>query len=268
MGGIPGLWKYFDPAIPLKQNICRNILCSDAFLFDEGSRYVRDAVRECGVYYSILSALAGGHDKLGDIYQHTGFSRAKISVYLKNLMELEIVEKVFSIDTRGRDMQRKGIYRISNHYVDFWFRFLYPHYSMTQTMSPEAFFEKYIMLQLQDFCAPYFSQICRDYMDNLAAARGFGFEVEQSGVFDGKDGYIDYLAVDEEEEHCVAAFCCYDKPYMTYEFYENAMKTLAGAKAEPDILFLFAREGFDEKVSLEAKVRGDVRLLPMRDVFV
>ena len=268
LGGIPGLWKYFDPQIPLKQNICKNILQSDAFLFDEGSRMVRDAVRECSVYYSILSALASGLDKLGDIYQHTGFSRAKISVYLKNLMELEIVEKVFSVDTRGMNMQRKGIYRISNHFVDFWFRFLYPHYSMTQTLTSENFYEKYISLRLSDYCNPYFSRICREYMEDLAQSRGFGFEVETSGIFDGKEGFIDYLATDEDDEHCVAAFCCYDKPYMTYEFYENAMKTLAGAKATPDLLFLFAREGFDEKVTLEAKVRGDVRLLPMREVFV
>ncbi|MCR5417578.1 MAG: ATP-binding protein [Lachnospiraceae bacterium] len=268
LGGIPGLWRHFDPMITLKQNICKNILSQDAFLFEEGSRYVREAVRECGVYYSILSALAEGMDKLGDIYQHTGFSRAKISVYLKNLMELEIARKVFSVDTRGRDMLRKGIYRISNHYVAFWFRFLYPYYSMTATLSSESYFETYVQHELTDFCKPYFSEICREYMEKLARSNAFGFEVYESGIFDGKEGFIDYLGFDEEQDRCVAAFSCYDKPYMTYEFYQRALKSLADAKASPEMIFLFARDGFDEKVTLEAKVRNNIRLLRMEDFLV
>ena len=50
-------------------------------------------------------------NKLNDIYRHTGFSRAKISVYLKNLMELDLAEKVYSYDTEGRSDTQKGIYR-------------------------------------------------------------------------------------------------------------------------------------------------------------
>ena len=44
------------------------------------------------------------------MYAHTGFSRAKISVYLKNLMELELVEKVLP-----------GTYEICNAFVRFYF---------------------------------------------------------------------------------------------------------------------------------------------------
>ena len=51
-------------------------------------------IAETAVYDTILATLADGrHGKLNDMYAHTGFSRAKISVYLKNLMELELVEK-------------------------------------------------------------------------------------------------------------------------------------------------------------------------------
>nr|MCR5282495.1 ATP-binding protein [Lachnospiraceae bacterium] len=265
LGGVPALWNCFDPEKTLVQNLCENLIDPDSFLSREATRYVRELVREGGVYYSILSALGSGKDKLGDIYEHTGFSRAKISVYLKNLMEHEIAEKVFSLDTRGRDMQRKGIYRISNHFCNFYFRFLYPNQSMNRRLSPQAFYDTYVSGQLEDFCKPCFSAICRDYMEELIMDDDFDFEVADFGVFDGKEGLIDFLAMDEDEERCVAAFCCYDKPFMPYEFYEAALHTLQSAKVPTDLIYLFSRDGFDEKVRLEAKVHPNVRLLSMQE---
>lgn len=58
-------------------------------------KWLSEESRETAVYDTILATLADGrHGKLNDMYAHTGFSRAKISVYLKNLMELELVENV------------------------------------------------------------------------------------------------------------------------------------------------------------------------------
>ena len=266
LGGLPGLWKQFDPDKDLRTNICNVLLCKDSFLAKEGSSFVKEMVREGSVYYSILSALAQGKDKLGDIYMHTGFSRAKISVYLKNLMELEIVEKVSSLDTRGRDNQRKGIYRISNHFMDFWFCFLYPNASMNVFLSPESFYEQVISEHLEDYCKPYFSRIVHAYMEDVIMEDDFDFEVDEYGIFDGKEGYIDFLATDEDQSRSVCAFCCYDKPYMPYEFYEQALRTIDSAQVPTDLIYLFSREGFDEKITLEAKVRGgSIRLLSMRD---
>mgnify|MGYP003307889072 CR=1 FL=1 len=98
LGGIPGLWQYFNDEFTLRENIENFILQSNEKLFDYGQQYVSEELRETAVYNTILGALADGKRKLNDLYIHTGFSRAKISVYLKNLMQLEIVEKVFSFD--------------------------------------------------------------------------------------------------------------------------------------------------------------------------
>lgn len=79
-------------------------------------KWLSEELRETAVYDTILATLADGrHGKLNDMYAHTGFSRAKISVYLKNLMELELVEKVLP-----------GTYEICNAFVRFYFCFLFP----------------------------------------------------------------------------------------------------------------------------------------------
>ena len=58
--------------------------------------YISIELRELSVYNTILAALASGNNKLNDLFLKTGFSRAKISVYMKNLMAFDVVEKVVS----------------------------------------------------------------------------------------------------------------------------------------------------------------------------
>ena len=108
LGGFPALWNQFDDRLTIQQNICRHILDPNCFLFEEGERMLTDQLREPGVYNTIMASIAAGSHKLNNLYLHTEFSRAKISVYLKNLIELELVEKVFSYDTEGRENVQKG----------------------------------------------------------------------------------------------------------------------------------------------------------------
>lgn len=133
LGGVPGFWSAFDRKLTAKENIISNILSKKSRLHEELALFIAEELREPAVYYTILSALARDCCKLNDIYKHTGFSRAKISVYLKNLMELEFVEKVSS-----------GTYQISNAYVKFYFRFLFPHRSRLDSLSPEEYYRQYI----------------------------------------------------------------------------------------------------------------------------
>lgn len=70
------------------------------------------SLRELSVYETILAHIAAGRDKLNDLYLATGFSRAKISVYMKNLSAFDIVGKVVSFETGGWENTKKGIYRI------------------------------------------------------------------------------------------------------------------------------------------------------------
>ncbi len=85
LGGFPGLWSQFDDSLSMKENICRFVLDPHTYLQEEGLRTVAEELRETAVYHTILSSIASGRHKLNDLYRHTGFSRAKISVYLKKI---------------------------------------------------------------------------------------------------------------------------------------------------------------------------------------
>lgn len=264
LGGIPGMWQYIDPSLTMKENICKHILSNNCLLKEEGTRLVKEELREGAVYYSILAALAEGKDKLNDLFKHTSFSRAKISVYLKNLMELEIVEKEFSYEIPVRDLQRKGIYNISNHFVHFWFRYLYDNYSNSVTMQPELFYDQYIAPSIKEYCDKYFSLISREYMMQLAANDDLPVQIAEQGFFDGKYGYIDYIGQSEQGEY-VVAFSDYTKPMLTYEDYLGYLESLEKSKIKAEHIYLFVGGKFDEKLTLEAKVKPSLKLIGLED---
>lgn len=162
-------------------------------------------------YNTILSALAQGINTLNELYLHTGFSRAKISVYLKSLMELELVEKVFSYDTKGHANTRKGMYRIKNHAACFYYRFLYPHRSDAEMLPREVYYEKYVEKELKSFVDEYFKEICREYLEEENKKGKLPVACGRIGEWVGKKGSLDIVAGDENGNMLIGT-CIYKKP--------------------------------------------------------
>lgn len=265
LGGIPGLWQYFDKAISVEENICRHVLRKDAPLRMEGDRIVRESLREPAVYYSILSALADEKNKLNDLFLHTAYSRAKISVYLKNLMELEIVSKVYSLDTPGKENQKKGVYSISNHYVKFWFHYIYPNISQLHTLSEMDFYKKYIEKSFAAFCQEGFSEICRETMSLWNETGIIKEPFERVGCFEGKQGKIDFIGQLENGDYIVAFSNFENIPFSRAALLQY-IQLIQSARVEPIRIYLFLRGGYDEEIALLAKTKQDFILIDLQDI--
>lgn len=265
LGGMPGLWAHFDDKLSIRQNICRHILDKNSFLYSEGQRIVEEELRETSVYNTILSAIAAGKHKLNDLFLHTGFSRAKISVYLKNLMELELVEKVFSYDTEGKANAQKGIYRITNHFVHFYFSFLYPNLSRLETLTEEQFYTEYIAPSIRGYVGEYFKTVCKQHIEKLSKWKRLPIEVDRIGEWVGKFGNIDLIAQDEEGKTLIG-ICNWDKPMMRYDDYEWLLFCARKAKIHVDYIYLFSVGRFEEKLDLEAKVKRNLKLIRLDEM--
>lgn len=251
LGGNPGMWQYFDLKLSAEKNICRNILPDKAYLRGYAERIVADELRETGVYNTILAAIAEGNNKLNDLYLHTAFSRAKISVYIKNLMELALVEKVYSTP--------KNYYRITNHFVHFYFTYLYPHLSDLSRMDPQSFFNSHIAPTFKSYVAGYFKMVCISKLETLNQKEKLPPGDFTSG-FSGRDAPIDIFSRDETGKTLIG-FCNWEKPIMTYDDYEWLLFCAAKLKIKADYIFLFSAGRFDEKLNLEAKVKQNIRLI-------
>ena len=262
LGGVPGLWQYFSDDLSIEENICNSILKKGCFLHDIGRQYLVKELREVNVYATILSALSEGEWKLNELYARTGFSRAKISVYLKNLMELEIVEKVFSINTPDNENVQKGMYRIQNHAIQFWFRYIYYNLSRIENVSTQEFYQYFIAPTLSEYCEEFFGKICREYIEVWNQDGKLPITCEKTGFWVGKVGTIDIVAKSRTGESIVG-LCNWKIPVMRYEDYEWMLFCAQKAGLMPSHIFLFSIGTFDEKISLEAKVKQNIQLVDL-----
>lgn len=261
LGGVPGYWQYFSDKLSFKENVCRVILSKNGQLFNKAQQEIFEKLREPQVYYTLLSKMASGEDKLNDLYASTGFSRAKISVYLKNLIELEIVEKIYSAEGKGHENSRKGIYRISNRLIHFYFRYMYPNLSVIQHMNPFEYYDKYIADDLRSFESEAFKEICREFITLMNQAKQLPFEIENVTSWCGKVGDIDIIAPSSDEKHLIAGVCCWDKDYLTYNDYEWLEFCLKMAKLEATDFYLFSGGSFDDKLRNFAASHNNIRLI-------
>lgn len=265
LGGLPGLWAHFNDKLSIRENIVRCFLTPSGSLYGYGEMCLMEELRETAVYNTLLASIAGGCRKLNDLYLHTGFSRAKISVYLKNLMELELVEKIFSYDTEGHENVQKGIYRISNRPVHFYYKFIYPNKSRLFTETAENFYADCIEPGMKSFVAEYFKVVCREHMEELNERGLLPFTCDRVGEWVGKTGTID-IVMQDAEGHTLLANCNYEKPLMTYDDYEKLLLTADKAKLDTGNVYLYTISRFDEKLNLEAKVKKNITLVSLREL--
>lgn len=247
LGGNPGLWRSFSQELSAKENLIRFLLAPGSRLHEEVALYMAEELRETAVYNTLLATMASGISKLNDLFVHTGFSRAKISVYLKNLMELDLVEKVYSFESGGYENTQKGIYRICNSYVHFYFRFLYPYQSALQTVNLEEFYSRYVAPGYGELLENAYRRICRESLAQDCSA---------SGEWMGKNGVIDIVARKNSGE-LVAALCRYGVP-VTERDYQNLLMCLKQAKLKPDEI-LFFTESIHSEETLETAMPNKIR---------
>ena len=243
LGGRTRLWKYFDGNLSFKENICKNLLNDDSFLFGEAIRLTEQNLRETSVYHTLLAEMARGVNKLNDLYHATGFSRAKISVYLKTLIHHDFVYKAYSFGNAGRENVMKGVYKIKDPMVGFFFRFIYPNESSLLQMPKEKFYDIFISAGMQDYIHDCFTTVCREYIFKLEERGQFPFEIGEEGEWIGKEGNIDFIAQSDTGD---TALCmCFWGRQATHADYVKLHSDARKARLEGDVIYLFSTGGFD-----------------------
>ena len=245
-GGVPGYVSMWNPKATVKENICKLFLDRNGVFAREAELFIKDEFRETGVYSTILKCLAGGMNKLNEIHEYTGYGRDKISVYLKNMIEREIVEKVFSYDSGTNEHTRKGLYRIKDDFINFWYRFVYPDYAILASMEPEMFYDKYVEPGLNEFLLEAFIKIAGEFMDIVNDMGRFSDTYDRKGRWHGKTGDL-HVIYQNDDKFIIGQAYVGEKPIDVTDYQviiDNAL--IAGIK-EP-IVYMFSACGFTQEL--------------------
>jgi hypothetical protein len=263
LGGVPGLWSFCDLSKEISQNIEEYIISAQSYLRHAGYQYCMEGLRESGVYNTILASMADGNHKLNDLHRLTGYSRAKISVYLKALMEQEQIEKAYSVECAEMENARKGIYEISSHFTDFWFTFIYPHERELALLTPHEFYRQYVEGKLSAYCEKYFRKIVREYLLLTGIMKR-----DKKGIADrflGKKQTIDLVWKTENGQ--AAASCHKLRKMFSYYDYQDLLDGITEAGLRVDEYYLIAYQNFDEKLTFESKMKKNIHLLTFEDIM-
>ncbi|MEG2512383.1 MAG: ATP-binding protein [Acetivibrio sp.] len=265
LGGVPGYLNYWNDKRSIKDNIMALFLHKDGRFYREAENFLKTELRELALYNTILATLAQEKLKLNDIYDRTGFSRAKISVYIKNLIQLDVVEKVFSYDTLGRENTKKGLYRIKDRFLYFWYRFVFPNLSQLEYRKVEDVYREKIEKEFDTYLAKYFVSVCQEYISLMSDFGKLNFKVERMGQWFGKEGTIDFIGESNKKTYFVGK-CKWDSTPMTEQDFEQLLNLIKQAEIEPDDYFLFSKSGFTSSLEVMANGIDNLVLTTLEDL--
>lgn len=246
-GGVPAYLACFSPKKNIRENVIEQILSPNGSLYMEGHEFVKSELRETGVYNTILSAIAGGREKLNDIFEYTGFGRDKISVYIKNLMEREVVEKVFSFDSKGYANTKKGMYRISDKSVHFWYKYIFTNMTALNHMELKDFYDEYIAPSLEEYASYTFTMVSHEYLELMNRTNSLPIKMVKCGSWYGKNGNIDIICEGENGEYLVGLTNSTNRS-LDMEDYTQLISNVELAGIKESHVFLFSLGGFSDQL--------------------
>lgn len=280
LGGIPHYLKQFDSSQTLQENIVGNILSKGTVLYSEVDFLLYQELRETSVYNTVIQSIALGSNSFNEILTKTQIEKSKLSVYLKKLIELNIVEKQFPAlsSEKGKSNSTKGLYELTDNFFRFWFTFAYPNLGLLEMEDPIAVWEDEVVKRLHHFASKPFEEICIEYMYALnkehklpfrfsSIARWWG-KVTKKGA-DGKpvtsSEEIDMIAADSKRENYILGECKFtNEPFDMGQLKKLQNKITLNGNI---YYFLFSLNGFTDAVIDFAKNNDNIFLVTPHDIL-
>lgn len=259
-GGVPKYMEFFSDGQPLYEQIKENVLSKNGFLYEEPNFLLTDEVQVPTNYFSIIKVIADGNHKLGTIAGILGLETSALTPYLKTLSELGFIEKQVPVTEKNAEKTRKGLYFISDNFLRFWFRYVYPYkgeleLDNTQISLDELdkdFKEKFVAFAYEDICKEIFARLCSDKAIDFTPSKiGSYWLNDKSG-----NTQIDVMAVDTVNKRLFAGECKYHNQPVNADMYfelvkkvDNSSEIKSAFKGYTVIYGVFSKSGFTSRMT-------------------
>lgn len=264
LGGIPHYLKEFDDSKSLAKNIQDNILKKGCILYNEIEFLLHQELRETTLYNTIIEAIALGNTKLNDIYLKTNIDKTKIMVYITNLMELEIIEKEFSVDSKLKEQAniQRGIYKLTDNFFKFWYAFVFPNISALELGDTKGVYNFYIKPNLNHFSSNSFENICIQYLQNLNINNKLEFRFKNIGRWWNNKDEIDIMATDGK--NILLGECKFKNTKISKNDYIDLKQKYSSNNKM--FYYLFSKSGFNSNL-IEIANKEKVKLISLEEII-
>lgn len=263
-GGVPKYIELFSQSKDIYSAIEKCVLNRSGYLYDEPYFLLQQEVSEVGSYFSIIKAIAAGNTKLSSIAGVLEVKSTSLTKYLKTLIDLDILEREVPVTEDSPEKSKKGLYKIKDNYLRFWFAFVYPNMSFIESGHGRIVMDKIRKSLVRNHIAFVYEDICRERMWEINAEGVWPFYFSKLGRYWDSKEEIDIAAIDPDGKNLILGECKYwQEPVgvSVLRDLEAKAKTVSWEKEKRKTWFvLFSVNGFTEDLRAEAAARTDLRL--------
>ena len=263
-GGVPKYIELFSQSKDIYSAIEKCVLNRSGYLYDEPYFLLQQEVSEVGSYFSIIKAIAAGNTKLSSIAGVLEVKSTSLTKYLKTLIDLDILEREVPVTEDSPEKSKKGLYKIKDNYLRFWFAFVYPNMSFIESGHGRIVMDKIRKSLVRNHIAFVYEDFCRERMWEINAEGVWPFYFSKLGRYWDSKEEIDIAAIDPDGKNLILGECKYwQEPVgvSVLRELEAKAKTVSWEKEKRKTWFvLFSVNGFTEDLRAEAAARTDLRL--------
>ncbi|MGD8401263.1 MAG: ATP-binding protein [Bacillota bacterium] len=269
-GGVPKYYEFFANDLPLFENIEQEILKKDGFLYEEPVFLLEKEVREPISYFSIIKCIATGNHKLSQIAANLEMPANRLSPYLKTLIDLNLVEKRVPVTESQPEKSRKGLYYICDHFIEFWFKFVYNYQGELELDNTGYILRKLKRNFIDNHVAHVYEDVCRDLLLQLSQTGAIDFTVSKIGSYWGPHVEFDLVALDEERRQAILGECKYRLQPVDVDVLcalEEKAANIPELQTYSQRYLLFSKSGYTERLLKIAAGRDQVVLVNRTEIM-
>ncbi len=265
-GGVPKYIELFYDDTNIYTAIENNVLSKSSFLYDEPNFLLQREVNEVGSYFSVIKTIAAGNQKLSKIATSLELKQTGVTKYLKTLIDLDILEREVPVTEENPEKSKKGLYKIKDNFILFWFKFIFPNLNYIESGHSELAMKKIKLNMVDGHIAYVYEDICTEKMWEMNSNDVWNFHFDKIGRWWDKNTEIDIVAMDTSENNIIFAECKYWTSSkvgidVLTALEQKAQKVEWKKEIRKNYFVLFAVNGFTEELIALSNIRKDLILM-------
>lgn len=247
LGGTPKYHAIFSDKRTLADNIVRHLLSPSGLLNNEPEVLIASSsIRDPALYNSVLHTIARGETKRSNIEQRVGITHSQFGFYAQSLIDMEWIERETPY---GDNSNKRVIYRITDHFIHFWYRFVASLASELEFQDTTEVYLSRVKPFLNDYMGRYvFEDICLQYLKKYAANH-HNLYLQNASRYWNRDGKVEIDIVGKlNDGEIMAGECKWSSSPVGVGVYYDLMKKaqLIPLPTGTEIRYaLFSMAGFD-----------------------
>lgn len=268
VGGTPQYLLQMSDKLSVEENIKNTYLNPMSFLYEEPVNLLKQEVREPAIYTAIITAIATGHSRMSEISTKVGEDTNVCSNYLKNLINLGIIQKKTPY---GEKASKKSIYSIEDNMFYFWYRFVLDNNSVIARGAADMVYKR-IEPQLSNYMGRVFEEICMQYLWKQLLKGNAPIEFVSLGRWWGNDpiqkaqAEIDIMG-EQDSDSALFAECKWRNEKIDLDILETLIGRSKLFRYTKVHYYLFSKSGFTKGCMEKAEEMGNVTLVSYADII-